>query len=209
MENDKKKSLNTEILKNIQITSQEHMLIKSIEDSYKKNNNMIFMLPIIRGESNISMRLIDYFVTNYAKKYRVCYYLEENGVKILFNVYASYKSQLKAYNKKYFDPFSRGNRIPFFFSDDCIITTIGQLNFFRWFISKKILNYVQKNLEIIELELNKNKNQSKKQNKSKVSKYKKIKKPSYLSQNKINYPINQINLQLQPKKPTKIRVTFD
>ena len=70
MENDKKNSLNTEILKNIQITSQEHMLIKSIEDSYKKNNNMIFMLPIIRGESNISMRLIDYFVTNYAKKYR-------------------------------------------------------------------------------------------------------------------------------------------
>ena len=127
MENDKKNSLNTEILKNIQITSQEHMLIKSIEDSYKKNNNMIFMLPIIRGESNISMRLIDYFVTNYAKKYRVCYYLEENGVKILFNVYASYKSQLKAYNKKYFDPFSRGNRIPFFFSDDCIITTIVKM----------------------------------------------------------------------------------
>ena len=118
----------------------KNMLIRSLEKFYLKEENIDIILPIINGESNISMRLIDYFVTNYSKKHRVTYNLEDNGTKILFNVYSSYKSQLKAYNKKYFDPFSRGNRIPFFLPNDCIITTIGQLNFFKWFISKKIIN---------------------------------------------------------------------
>ena len=128
-------SINQEILKNIQISSQENMLIRSLEKFYMNMDNIHLILPIINGESNISMRLIDYFVTNYSKKFRVTYNLIENSNNCTFNVYSSYKSQLKAYNKKYFDPFSRGNRIPFFFPDDCIITTIGQLNFFKWFIS--------------------------------------------------------------------------
>ena len=121
---DEFESLNQEILKSIQISSQENMLIRSLEKFYLKEENINIILPIINGESNISMRLIDYFVTNYSKKHRVTYNLEDNCTKILFNVYSSYKSQLKAYNKKYFDPFSRGNRIPFFLPNDCIITTI-------------------------------------------------------------------------------------
>ena len=132
----------------------KNMLIRSLEKFYLKEENIDIILPIINGKSNISIRLIDYFVTNYSKKHRITYNLEYNGTKFLFNVYSSYKSQLKAYNKKYFDPFSRGNRIPFFHPNDCIITTIGQLNFFKWFISKKIINYVSKNLSSIENDLN-------------------------------------------------------
>ena len=85
-DNDDFDSINQEILKTIQITSQEHMLIKSLEKFYFSNDNMNIMLPIIRGESNISMRLIDFFVTNYSKQNRVTYNIEENGVKSLFNV---------------------------------------------------------------------------------------------------------------------------
>ena len=166
------------------------------------------MLPIINGESIISMRLIDFFVTNYSKQHRVTYNLMENNNKILFNVYLSYKSQLKAYNKKYFDPFSRGNRIPFFFPDDCIITTIGQLNFFKWFISKKILDYVQKNFSVIEHELNKSKSANK------VKKTKKI-KPRNINKNRFknnnnfsNYNSNEIKLN-QNKELIDIVVTFE
>ncbi len=210
-EKDKKEnyeSLNQEILKNIQISSQEHMLIKSLEKFYINNINMKKMLPIINGESIISMRLIDFFVTNYSKQHRVTYNLMENNNKILFNVYLSYKSQLKAYNKKYFDPFSRGNRIPFFFPDDCIITTIGQLNFFKWFISKKILDYVQKNFSVIEHELNKSKSANK------VKKTKKI-KPRNINKNRFknnnnfsNYNSNEIKLN-QNKELIDIVVTFE
>jgi hypothetical protein len=207
--NDEKKenyeSLNQEILKNIQISSQEHMLIKSLEKFYFNNDNMNLMLPIVRGESIISMRLIDFFVTNFSKQNRVTYNLVENNNKILFNVYLSYKSQLKAYNKKYFDPFSRGNRIPFFFPDDCIITTIGQLNFFKWFISKNVLNYVSENLVLIESELNKSKNINKKKKKKKnINKninYKNI------NNFKMNYN-NQLKLN-EHKELVDIIVTFE
>jgi hypothetical protein len=204
---DEYESINQEILKNIQISSQEHMLIKSLEKFYNNNpKNVNLMLPIIRGESNISMRLIDYFVTNYSKKHGIIYNIEENNNTIIFNVFSSYKSQLKAYNKKYFDPFSRGNRIPFFFPNDCIITTIGQLNFFKWFISKKIINYVSENLNTIEKDLNNQKKVIKKKNKKDKKKKKIINKAINLNNN-IDYS-NKINLN-EPKKKIDIVVTFE
>ena len=204
--NDNYESLNQEILKKIQISSQEHMLIKSLEKFYNNNVNMKKMLPIVNGESMISMRLIDFFVTSYSKQNRVTFNLVENNNKILFNVYLSYKSQLKAYNKRYFDPFSRGNRIPFFFPDDCIITTIGQLNFFKWFISKKVLDYVQKNLSEIELALNKSKSVNKKTKKSK--KPKSINKNKYkINKNFITYN-NELKLN-EKKELIDIIVTFE
>ena len=202
---DEFESLNQEILKSIQISSQENMLIRSLEKFYLKEENINIILPIINGESNISMRLIDYFVTNYSKKHRVTYNLEDNGTKILFNVYSSYKSQLKAYNKKYFDPFSRGNRIPFFLPNDCIITTIRQLNFFKWFISKNIINYVSKNLSSIENDLNNLKNLNKKDKKKRI----KNNKSKVLQLNKYNMNnMNNYNLN-SSKKNVDIIVTFE
>lgn len=193
-------TINQEVLKNIQISSQENMLIRSLEKFYMNVKNMHIILPIINGESNISMRLIDFFVTNYSKKFRVTYNINENGNNTIFNVYSSYKSQLKAYNKKYFDPFSRGNRIPFFFPDDCIITTIGQLNFFKWFISKKIIDYVTENLEKIELSLASSKKTVK------TTKKKKKKLNNKLNYNIVNY--NTINNK-GPKKKVDIVVSFE
>jgi hypothetical protein len=193
-------TINQEVLKNIQISSQENMLIRSLEKFYMNVKNMHIILPIINGESNISMRLIDFFVTNYSKKFRVTYNVNENGNNTIFNVYSSYKSQLKAYNKKYFDPFSRGNRIPFFFPDDCIITTIGQLNFFKWFISKKIIDYVTENLEKIELSLASSKKTVK------TTKKKKKKLNNKLNYNIVNY--STINNK-GPKKKVDIVVSFE
>ena len=185
------------------------MLIKSLEKFYNKNHkNVDIMLPIIRGESNISMRLIDFFVTNYSKKHRIIYNIVENNNTVIFNVFSSYKSQLKAYNKKYFDPFSRGNRIPFFFPDDCIITTIGQLNFFKWFISKKIINYVSNNLSVIESDLNNQKKSSKT-----MKKKNRIIKKTNNSRTRghghnLNYNNTKLNLD-EPKKKIDIIVTFE
>lgn len=200
---DDSEKLNNDILKNIQITSQEHMLIKSLEKFYQNENNINRILPIVNGESTISMRLIDYFVTNYSKKLRVNYNLNENGNNILFNVYTSYKSQLKAYNKKYFDPFSRGDRIPFFYKNDCLITTIGQLNFFRWFVSKNILDYVEENYLEIERDLNKSKNIVKKT--KPIQKVKRVNRRP-LKYNHINYSVKNAT---KKRENIKIVVHFE
>ena len=56
----------------------------------------------------------------------------------------NYKSQLKAFSKKQFDPFCRRKRIKFDYEKSKnIITTIGQLNFFKWIIENKILDYIK------------------------------------------------------------------
>ena len=91
-------------------------------------------------------------------KHNISYELEVKGIKQMFIVHSSYKDQLKAYKKKYFDPFGRGERIPFFSNDDCIITTIGQLNFYRWFFTKHIYDYCVENYNTIQNELLSNKN---------------------------------------------------
>ena len=67
----------------------------------------------------------------------------------------SYKLQLKAYSKKYFDPFScRRDRIYFYYkNNDYIETTVGQLNFFKWVLEHNIINYIKNNYEDIEKDM--------------------------------------------------------
>lgn len=114
--------------------------------------NAEIMLPIINGSSKISLRAIDWFVTNYSKKKNIVYNLPD---KKQFNVFLNYKSQLKAYSKKQFDPFCRRERISFFYDDNKeIITTVGQLNFFRWAIDNNVIDYINKNLKEIEYDMN-------------------------------------------------------
>lgn len=134
------------------IKDKKDIILPSLYQFYGKHENINTLIPIISGYSQLSIRVLDWFVTNYAKKYNVLYMLP-NGSH--FNVHLSYKSQLKGYKKKMFDPFCRKKRIPFYYGDNkCIITTIGQLNFFRWAIENNILNYVTENIEIISGDMN-------------------------------------------------------
>jgi hypothetical protein len=156
--------LNNKMFLLIQISSQESMLLKSIEKFYSTLKYVNDFISIINSNSKISIRLIDYFVTKYSKKNKINCKISEDNV---INIYQSYKQQLKAFQKKNFDPFARGLRIPYYIKDIWIITTIGQLNFFKWFISKNIFDYVNKNkdrsgspLNRKKINLNENKNDS-------------------------------------------------
>lgn len=184
--------LNQQVLENIQISSQEYMLIKTFEVFYNNENNMNLFCHIINSESNISIRLIDYFVTKYAKYNKIYYNIIENNIEQTINIYTSYKQQLKIYQKKYFDPFSRGIRIPYFIKNNCIITTIGQLNFFKWFFSKNIFNYIKLNKDIIENDMNKKK-------KIKYKKEKHIKNLHILTKNLQNKFFISNNLNINNK----------
>ena len=127
---------------------------------YNKNNNIDKILPIINGESSISLRLIDWFVTNYSKKHYVIYNvkkMKQGEVRnTRFKVYVDYKLKLKAYSKKRFDPFCRWDRITIPYKKDKLIqTTLGQLNFFRWAMENDIIKYIKENLDSIEGDMNK------------------------------------------------------
>jgi hypothetical protein len=194
--------INNFIFNNFEITSQESMIIKSLEKFYEDNTNIQIFIPIINSQSKISIRLIDYFITKYSKNNKINYkFKDSNNIEQVFNIYTSYKQQLKAFQKKHFDPFSRGDRIPYFMNDDYIITTIGQLNFFRWFISKKIYNYIIENQDIIEYDMNKKKKVESKIKKATIKKY-----TNYIT-NSIQYKNNRV-LSVQEPKTEKIIVSF-
>lgn len=128
------------------IPCRRELLIMSLQRFYAQRNDLASLIPILQGNGDVSLRLIDWFVTNYAKKHHVSYLLNTQE----FVVYLNYKSQLKAYSKKLFDPFCRRERILFQCGNfEPFETTVGQLNFFRWAFEKDILTYMREHLEDI------------------------------------------------------------
>lgn len=129
---------------------KNNLLMNKIEVYFDNEYNKNILIKILNNEFNISLRVIDWFVTNYCKKNNI-YWIENNN---RFVVYLSYKLQLKAYSKKYFDPFCRRDRIYFYYkNNDYIETTVGQLNFFKWIIEHNIINYIKNNYEDIEKDM--------------------------------------------------------
>ena len=108
------------------ILCKQDLLMYSLTSFFTDEQNLGCFLPIINGQSKISLRIIDWFVTNYAKKHNISYYItQDNSIK-QFIVYLNYKSQLKAYSKKTFDPFCRRERIGFYYNNnEELITTVG------------------------------------------------------------------------------------
>jgi hypothetical protein len=137
-------------------TTQNELLLNNLMDFYKEEKYLSRMLKIITGESKISFRIVDWFATNYAKKYYTLYPISEtNSQTRRFKVYFDYKLKLKAYSKKRFDPFCRWDRISIPYKNGtCIETTIGQLNFFKWAIENRVIEYIEENYDTIEKDMN-------------------------------------------------------
>ena len=116
--------------------SNSDLLLLSLTNYYSKNKKHLNIFKdIVENDSKLSLRLIDWYVTNYCKEHNIAYVLTKNGKQEYFNVYMNYRSQLKAFKKVLFDPFRRRSRITFYYDKtNYINTTIGQLNFFRWAI---------------------------------------------------------------------------
>ena len=134
-------------------TTQNDLLLNNLLKFYEESNNMDYMLRIINGESKISLRIIDWFATNYAKKYYTVY--EIPNTERRFKVYVDYKLKLKAYSKKRFDPFCRWDWLTVPYKDGKYIqTTIGQLNFFKWALENNVIHFIEENYSNIEKDMN-------------------------------------------------------
>ncbi len=150
-------------INSISLTKKETYYYRII-DKYHKSldpKKVQNMIDIINGKSKISLRLLDWFVTRYANKYKIRFENDnviaddddktkkvDNG----FNVHISYKAQLKSYKKRYFDPFRRRKKFRYFFDKEkkiTLVTTIGQLNFFRWAFTNDVVDYVAANYDHI------------------------------------------------------------
>jgi len=149
------------------ISSKQALLIIPITKFFSNRNMLNKIITILKGES-ISLRLIDWFVTNYCKKFNILYNLNDfkgdqtnktteelQSFDNYIIIHNNYKGQLKAYSKRNFDPFCRRNRIRFYYEDNkYFITTVGQLNFFKWALENHIVDYINKHLKAIDTDMN-------------------------------------------------------
>ena len=157
------------------LSIKQNLILEKLKLFYEDKSNMKQLLEIINSTSKISLRIIDWFVTNYSKKNFVVIPVKKTtyvmGEKLAtktrkrttkttemdVNVHLNYKAQLKSFSKKQFDPFCRRERISFKYNDnESIVTTVGQLNFFKWAIENDILKYIGENLKEIEEDMNMN-----------------------------------------------------
>jgi hypothetical protein len=145
----------TEIRKCSAVLSKIDLLMTSLSKFYLDEKNINILIPIVNGLSKISLRVLDWFVTNFCKKHNTVIHYQREGKAQKLIVHLDYKNQLKAYSKKQFDPFCRRERINFIYGKgNELLTTVGQLNFFRWAIEHHVLDYINDNLELIEADMN-------------------------------------------------------
>jgi len=142
------------------------LLYNSLQQYFTDNSMNEKLNKTLDKQDGLSLRLIDWFITNYSKKNNIYYLIYKtpkgnltlqdkgNVIDSQFNVYQSYKSQLKAYSKKKFDPFCRRERIVFTSPGGSIETTVGQLNFFKWALNNLVIDYIETHKQDIEDDMN-------------------------------------------------------
>lgn len=185
--------------------SKELRYYKMINKYYKNDcteEDVKKMIDIICGKSIISLRVLDWFATKYSRKKL---YVKEKNIGNEFDIYISYKSELKSYKKEHFDPFRRQEKFYHYFDDEKklrLYTTLGQLNFFKWAISNGVVSYVEKNISQITNAMN----SANKEDKKKKDKLKKEKKKQRKTAEK---DINIKATKVVSDEEVKITVTFD
>jgi hypothetical protein len=137
--------------------SQNDLLLHSLMNFFNNGENMEKMLRIVNGESRISLRIIDWFITNYSKQYYTIYEVAGKNGNERFKVYNQYKLELKSFKKDKLDIFCRHKRISIIYdkeNDLSVETTIAQLNCFRWVIENRILDYIEEHFDEILEDMN-------------------------------------------------------
>ena len=128
------------------VMSKNDILLTSINTFYNDEKNRTKLLTILDKTSGISLRNLEWFITNYAKKNHTTY---TTGDGKLFAVHCAYKSSLNGYSKQLFDPFCRSQKFSYIVpcTSHEIQTTLAQLNFIKWCIKNNIIDYITDNKE--------------------------------------------------------------
>jgi len=148
---------------NDSFTTKEIFILEKNHLFFSNNQKYVHdLIDIIDGRSKISIRILDWFITNYSKKNGTFYKLKINGNEEYFYVNNEYKNQLYGYSKKYFDAYCRRKKIMYIYryiNDKNVkekivfILTIAQLNFFQWVLKNKIITYVDKHFNEIKADM--------------------------------------------------------
>lgn len=126
--------------------------LQEIAGFFTETNVTRILVPVAKAEFDVSLRLLDYCCTNYAKKTRVVICEDRKSI----HLFSLYKDWLRHYRRRTFDPFRRRERICFPSpppATEWLETTVAQLNFLRWADLYGVIRYVRRNLQQIEKDM--------------------------------------------------------
>jgi hypothetical protein len=143
--------------------TQHEWLLNTLKDFYKDQSNLEVLKQMVNREyivsdsKKLSIRMVNWFVTNYAKQHFTVYdvpAVKEGQQERRFFVWTNYKSTEDSYSKQMFDPYCRKERVLIPYKEaQSIETTVGQLNFFKWAIMNKVLDYIVNHFDAIETDM--------------------------------------------------------
>jgi hypothetical protein len=87
----------------------KRLLLDKLRVFYDEPEHCRVWLDVLLSNKYPSLRTIDWLVTNYSQSKNVVYPVGGNP----FHLALEYRNQLKAYSKRYFDPFNRRDKIMF------------------------------------------------------------------------------------------------
>lgn len=138
------------MLWNAGVPTTENALLKEslIRFFQGKPERFMAFYDVVNKKTDYSLRVLEWFVTKHAGNHDVVIPLEKGKE---CNVALDYHNQMTSYQKKCFDPFRRHHK--FVIADPksglSFVTTVCQMNFFKWAIENKVLDYVKQNLDAI------------------------------------------------------------
>ena len=161
--------------------NRSQKLLKSLKLYYEDEQKLSIFTNIVNkqeSDNDVSLRLIDWLVTNYSKDKRIKYTLD-NKEQHEFVIHESYKNMLKAYSKRMFDPFRRHDRVYIrcnLLPSKFLETTVAQLSFFKWAIDNKVIDYAMAHKREIKEHMDthtKHRNNAEKTKRKELTKYNK------------------------------------
>ena len=143
-------------------STQHQWLLSNLLDFYQNREHLDVVKKIINREyvvhksKKLSIRIVNWFVTNYSKQHFTVYEIPCKSDKETerFFVWTSYKSTEDSYSKQMFDPYCRQERILIPYDEQTRIeTTIGQLHFFKWAIMNRVIEYIIEHFDAIDRDM--------------------------------------------------------
>jgi hypothetical protein len=125
--------------------------IRELEGKFTKKFMENVFIPIVEQNSIISLRALDWFVINYARRKSFSVINPDGRV---VSVYSNYRMWLQFWHRPCFDAFRRGPRVFFSHAGEVYATTPGQANYIHWAAKLGILAYLTKHHKVIEADMN-------------------------------------------------------
>lgn len=138
--------------RNIVLKARERTLLKHLETIYTDEIARTVLAPMLTQKCNVSLRALDWLVTNYSKKYNVVCSSAVPGQ--ITNIHYAYRTCLSHWKRRLFDPFRRRDRVHVHIDDVEYETTLGQINFLFFCYQTGILAYAIGHIQAIETDMN-------------------------------------------------------